>query len=122
TVLTTPETATSNAAKTSEEIKFRAIKIEDLEKLVPIVKVDFKDLDSPEDDPIIVVGDSVEDEEDKNAEIHSTTNDETGDILASTPPSLRSIQLQELKNQVLLLQSKKHTLEIEKKKVEAEIT
>ncbi|GJV24208.1 hypothetical protein Tco_1376903 [Tanacetum coccineum] len=122
TVLTTPETGTSNAAKTSEEIKFGAIKLEDLAKLVPNVKVDFKDLDSREDDSIIVVDDSEEDEEDKNAEIHSTTNDETEDISASTPPSPRSIQLQELKNQVLLLQSQKHTLETEKRKAEAEIT
>ncbi|GKG21944.1 hypothetical protein Tco_0384539, partial [Tanacetum coccineum] len=96
--------------------------IKDLAKLVPIVKVDFKDLDSQEDDPITVVDDSKEDEEDKNAKIHSTTNDETEDILASTPPSPRSIQLQELKNQVLLLQSQKHTLETEKRKAEAEIT
>ncbi|GJV61146.1 hypothetical protein Tco_1467246 [Tanacetum coccineum] len=67
TLLTTPETGTSNAAKTSKEIKFGAIKLEDLAKLVPNVKVDFKDLDSQEDDPIIVVDDSEEDEEDKNA-------------------------------------------------------
>ncbi|GJR20709.1 hypothetical protein Tco_0969236 [Tanacetum coccineum] len=99
-VLTTPEIGTSNAAKT----------------------IDFKDLDFPEDDPIIVVDDSEEDEEeDKNEEIHSITNDETEDISASTPPSPRSIQLQELKNQVLLLQSQKHTLETEKNKVEAEV-
>ncbi|GJS43611.1 hypothetical protein Tco_0568654 [Tanacetum coccineum] len=75
-------------AKTNEEIKFRAIKLENLAKLVPNVKVDFKDLDSLEDDPIIVVDDSEEDEEeDKNEEIHSTTNDETEYILASTSPS-----------------------------------
>ncbi|GJR07777.1 hypothetical protein Tco_0790429 [Tanacetum coccineum] len=102
---------------------FRAIKLENLAKLVPNVKVDFKDLDSLEDDPIIVVDDSEEDkEEDKNEEIHSTTNDETEYISASTSPSPRSIQLQELKNQVLLLQSQKHTLETKKTKVEAEIT
>nr|GEY71018.1 putative ribonuclease H-like domain-containing protein [Tanacetum cinerariifolium] len=41
-------------------------------------------------------------EEDKNEEIYSTTNDETKDISASTPSSPRSIQLQELINQVLL--------------------
>ncbi|GJT26188.1 hypothetical protein Tco_0906463 [Tanacetum coccineum] len=103
-------------------VQFGAIKLEDLAKLVPNVKVDFKDLDSPEDDPIIMVNDSEEDEEDKNEEIHSTTNDKTEDISASTPPSLRSIQLQELKNQVILLQSQKHTLETEKRKDEAEIT
>ncbi|GKE33103.1 hypothetical protein Tco_1452425, partial [Tanacetum coccineum] len=108
---------------TSEEIKFVAIKFEDLPKLVPNVKVDFKDLDSPEDDPIIVVDDSKEDEEeDKNEEIHSTIIDETEDISASTPPSPRSIQLQELKNQVLLLQSQKHILKTMKTKAEAEIT
>nr|GEY41021.1 hypothetical protein [Tanacetum cinerariifolium] len=66
TILTTPKTRTSNAAKTSEEIKFRAIKLEDLAKLVPNIKVDFKDIDSREDDLIIVVDDSEEDEEEKN--------------------------------------------------------
>ncbi|GJR61203.1 hypothetical protein Tco_1503365 [Tanacetum coccineum] len=53
TVLATPKIGTSNAVKTSEEIKFGAIKLEDLAKLVPNVKVDFKDLDSPKDDPIM---------------------------------------------------------------------
>nr|GEX11252.1 hypothetical protein [Tanacetum cinerariifolium] len=113
---------TSNAVKTSEEIKFGAIKLDNLAKHVPNVKVDFKDLNSLEDDPIIVVDDSKEDEEDKNAEIHSTTNDETEEMSASTPPSPRSIQLQELKNQDLLLQSQKNTLETKKRKAKAEIT
>ncbi|GJY83106.1 hypothetical protein Tco_0496482 [Tanacetum coccineum] len=73
TILTTPKTGTKNAAKPSEEINFEEIKLEDLAKLVPNVKADFKDLDSPEDDPIIVVDDSEEDEEEnKNKEIHST--------------------------------------------------
>ncbi|GJZ85456.1 hypothetical protein Tco_0650795 [Tanacetum coccineum] len=76
---------------------FREIKLEDLAKLVPNVKTDFKDLDSLEDDPIIVVADT------------------------SIPPSPRSILIQELINQVLLPQSQKHTLETEKTKVEAEI-
>ncbi|GJV26701.1 hypothetical protein Tco_1383149 [Tanacetum coccineum] len=62
--------------------------------LVQISKSDFKDLDSLEDGPIIVV--------------------------ASIPPSPRSIQIQELTNQVLLLQSQKLTLETEKTKAEAE--
>ncbi|GJV02032.1 hypothetical protein Tco_1335601 [Tanacetum coccineum] len=123
TVLTKPKTGTTNVAKTSKEIKFRAIKLEDLAKLVPNVKVDFKNLDSPEDDSINVVDDSKGNgEEDKNEEIHSNHNEKPEDISDSTPPSPRSIQLQELKNQVFLLQSQKHTLEIEKKKVEAEIT
>ncbi|GJS54083.1 hypothetical protein Tco_0627445 [Tanacetum coccineum] len=82
---------------------FGEIKLEDLEKLVPNVKVDFKDLDSLEDDHIIVVDDSEKDEEeDKNEEIHSTINDDTEDISACIPPSPRSILIQELINQVLL--------------------
>ncbi|GKG27629.1 hypothetical protein Tco_0405956, partial [Tanacetum coccineum] len=88
TVLTTPEARTRNVVKPSDEIKFREIKLEDLAKLALNVKADFKDLDSLEDDPIIVVNDSeADEEEDKNEEIHSTTNDETEDILDSTPPS-----------------------------------
>nr|GEW96049.1 hypothetical protein [Tanacetum cinerariifolium] len=79
-ILTTPETRTRNAAKPSKEIKFGEIMVEDLEKLMLNVKADFKDLDSPEDDPIIVVDDGEEDEdEDNNDEIHSTINDETED-------------------------------------------
>ncbi|GJX98921.1 hypothetical protein Tco_0355940 [Tanacetum coccineum] len=87
TVLNKPETGTSIAAKKN----------------------------SPEDDPIIVVDNSEEDEEeDKNEEIHSTTNDETEDILASTPPSPRSIQLQEHKNQLNELLVKSLTAEFSK--------
>ncbi|GJZ44230.1 hypothetical protein Tco_0591485 [Tanacetum coccineum] len=92
TVLATTETGTKNVVKPSEEIKCGEIKLEDLVKLVPNVKADFKDLDSPEDDPIIVVDDSEDDEdEDKNEEIISTMNDKTKDILAFIPltPSLR---------------------------------
>nr|GEU82782.1 hypothetical protein [Tanacetum cinerariifolium] len=86
TVLTTPEII--NVTQPSEEIKFGEIKLEDLVILVPNVNADFKDMDSPEDDPIIMVDDSEEDEEeDKNDEIHSTINDETKDISSSTPPS-----------------------------------
>ncbi|GKG19744.1 hypothetical protein Tco_0376843, partial [Tanacetum coccineum] len=92
------------------------------EKLVPNIKANFKDLDSLNDDPIIMVNDSKEDEEeDKNEEIHSTINDETKGNSASTSLSPRAIQLQELTNQVLLLQSQKHTLETEKTKAESEI-
>ncbi|GKB08803.1 hypothetical protein Tco_0837115 [Tanacetum coccineum] len=88
TVLATPEIGTKNAAKQSEEIK-----LEDLVKLVLDVKADFKDLDSPEDDPIIVVDNSEEDEEeDINEEIHSTMNDKTKYISASIPPSPRDLK------------------------------
>nr|GFD10690.1 hypothetical protein [Tanacetum cinerariifolium] len=113
TIFTTPKTI--NVTKPSEEIKFREIKLEDLIKLVLNVNVDFKDPDSPEDDPIIVVDDSKEDEdEDKNEEIHSTINTKTKDISASTPPSLSSLptelkklpsEFNELTNEVKALNS-----------------
>ncbi|GJS18168.1 hypothetical protein Tco_0412640 [Tanacetum coccineum] len=68
------------------------------------------DMDSPEDDPIIVVDDSDEDKEADKDEVHNTTNDEIEE--ASVPKSSypRSSQIQELTNQVLMLQSQKHKL------------
>ncbi|GJZ70291.1 hypothetical protein Tco_0633841 [Tanacetum coccineum] len=123
TFLATLETGTKNVVKPSEEIKCEEIKIEDLAKLVPNFKADFKDLDSLEDGPIIVVGNSEEDEEeDKNEEIHSTTNDETKDISASTPPSPSSLPIKlkeltsmftKLTDEVKALKTQIHGLEIE---------
>nr|GEV01052.1 zinc finger, CCHC-type [Tanacetum cinerariifolium] len=123
TVLTTPETGTRNVEKTSEEIKFGEIKLEDLAKLVLNVKVDFKNLDSLKDDPIIVVDDSEENEEEyKNEEIHSTTNDETEDISALAPLSPSSLstklkdipsKLNEVTEEVKGLKKQVHELELE---------
>ncbi|GKB94257.1 hypothetical protein Tco_0980394 [Tanacetum coccineum] len=73
TVLTQPRTAKGAsciARQFEEEEASSTIKLEDLAKLVSNVKPSFKDLDSPKDDPIIVV-DSDEDEED---EVYTTTN------------------------------------------------
>ncbi|GKB85838.1 hypothetical protein Tco_0958110, partial [Tanacetum coccineum] len=70
------------------------IKLEDLAKLVQHVQPSFKDLDSPEDDPIIVVNDSDEDEEAGKDGLHATSNIETEDA--------------------------SHKLELEKNKAEAE--
>ncbi|GJW76542.1 hypothetical protein Tco_0138224 [Tanacetum coccineum] len=78
----------------------------------------FKDLDSPEDDPVIVVNDSDDDEDD---EIHATKNVETEDIFVPKSSSPMSSQVQELTNQVLILQSQKYKLELEKNKAEAAI-
>ncbi|GJR44453.1 hypothetical protein Tco_1312556 [Tanacetum coccineum] len=97
------------------------IKLEDLSKLVQNVKADFMDLDFPEDDPIIMVDESEEDEEEKDEEVHATSNVETKDTSAPKPPSPRSIQVQELTNQVLILQSQKHKLKNEKRQAEAEV-
>ncbi|GKC73255.1 hypothetical protein Tco_1119138 [Tanacetum coccineum] len=75
-----------------EDKTSRTIKLEDLAKLVSSVQPSFKDLDSPKNGHIIVVDDSDEDEE-----------------------------ADELTNQVLILQSQNHKLELEKNKAEAEV-
>ncbi|GKC38388.1 hypothetical protein Tco_1050772, partial [Tanacetum coccineum] len=74
-----------------EEEASSTIKLEDLAKLVSNVQPSFKDLDLPEDNLVLVVDDSDEDEED------------------------------ELTNQVLILQSQNHKLELKKNKAEAEV-
>ncbi|GKF38304.1 hypothetical protein Tco_0118365, partial [Tanacetum coccineum] len=62
--------ASSIARQVEEEESSRTIKLEDLAKLVSNAQTSFKDLDSPEDDPIIVVADIDEDKED---EVHATS-------------------------------------------------
>nr|GFA00263.1 hypothetical protein [Tanacetum cinerariifolium] len=97
TVIAQPRTgkrASSVARQIKEEEASSTIKLKDLAKLVLNVQPSFKDLDSPEDDPVIVVDDSDEDEED---EVHATTNVETEDT-----------------------SSQKHKLELEKNKVKDE--
>ncbi|GJR86173.1 hypothetical protein Tco_0210184 [Tanacetum coccineum] len=121
TVLTQPITGkgASSVASQIEEETSSTIKLEDLAKLVSHVQPSFKDLDSPEDDPVIVVNDSDEDEDD---EVHATENVETEDTSVPKSSSPRSSQVQELTNQVLILQSQKYKLELEKNKAEAEAT
>ncbi|GKE56700.1 hypothetical protein Tco_1495885, partial [Tanacetum coccineum] len=70
-------------------------------------------LDSPEDDPVIIVDDSDEDEDD---EVHATEYVKTEDISVPKSSSPRSSQVQKLTNQVLILQSQKYKLELEKNK------
>ncbi|GJY29561.1 hypothetical protein Tco_0405328 [Tanacetum coccineum] len=122
TVLTQPTTrkgASSIARQVEEDGASRTIKLEDLEKLVSSVQLNFKDLDSPEDDPIIVVDDSDEDEE--ADEVHATKNVKTEDTSVPKSFPLRSSQIQELTKQVLILQSQKHKLELEKNKAKAKV-
>ncbi|GJZ92621.1 hypothetical protein Tco_0664686, partial [Tanacetum coccineum] len=67
-VLTQPRTrkgASFISRQIEEEEASNIIKLEDLAKLVSDVP-SFKDLDSPEDDPVIVVDDSDEDEDDES--------------------------------------------------------
>ncbi|GKD94486.1 hypothetical protein Tco_1374323 [Tanacetum coccineum] len=113
------ETVLNFIARQVEEDKAsRKIKLEDLAKLVSSVQPRFKDLDSPKDDHIIVVDDSDEDEE--AYKVHATTNTETEDASVPKSSSPGSSQIQELTNQVLILQSQKHKLELEKNKAEVE--
>ncbi|GJR76221.1 hypothetical protein Tco_0088586 [Tanacetum coccineum] len=89
TVLAQPITGkgVSSVARQIEEETSSSIKLEDLEKLVSHVQPSFKDLDSPKDDPVIVVDDTDEDEED---EIHAATNHETKDTLVPKSSSQSS--------------------------------
>ncbi|GJV52377.1 hypothetical protein Tco_1448118 [Tanacetum coccineum] len=104
------------AKQVEEEEASRIIKLEDLAKLVSNVLPSFKDLDSPEDDPIIIVESDAEEDD----EIHATENVETEDTSVLKSSSLKSSLIQELTNQVLILQSQKHKLELEKNRAEAE--
>ncbi|GKB33798.1 hypothetical protein Tco_0873199 [Tanacetum coccineum] len=61
----------SLVARQIEEETSSTIKLEDLAKLVSHVQSIFKDLDSPEDDPVIVMDDS---DKDKDDEVHATEN------------------------------------------------
>ncbi|GJT51577.1 hypothetical protein Tco_0977734, partial [Tanacetum coccineum] len=61
----------SLVASQIEEETSSTIKLEDLEKLVSRVQPSFKDLDSPEDDHVIVVNDS---DKDKDDEVHAIKN------------------------------------------------
>ncbi|GJZ14868.1 hypothetical protein Tco_0550545 [Tanacetum coccineum] len=112
TQLRTGKGPSSIARQIKEEDASNTIKLKDLAKLVSDVP-SFKDLDLPEDDPVIIVDDSNEDEED---EVH--TIEDTSIPKSSSP---MSSQIQELTNQVLILQSQKHKLELEKNKAETEV-
>ncbi|GJR27846.1 hypothetical protein Tco_1104078 [Tanacetum coccineum] len=112
--------ASSISRQVEEEEAFRTIKLEDLVKMVLHVQPSFKDLDSPKDDPIIIVDDSDEHEDADKDEFHPTTNTKTEDASVLKSSSPRSSQIQELTNQVLILQSQKHKLELGKNKAKAE--
>ncbi|GJY51719.1 hypothetical protein Tco_0442566 [Tanacetum coccineum] len=123
TVLTQPiigKRANSIARQVKEDEASRTIKLEYLAKLVSSVQPSFKDLDSPKDDPIIVVDDIDEDEEAN--EVHATTNIETEDTLvpkssspSSLPTKLKELpsKFNELTEEVKGLKNQVHNLEIE---------
>ncbi|GJT22347.1 hypothetical protein Tco_0892284 [Tanacetum coccineum] len=98
TVLTQPITgkgASFIARQVEEEEASNIIKLEDQAKLVSNVQPSFKDLDSPEDDLVIVVDDSDEDEENEvylttNAKIEGTSVPKSSS-LSSLPTELKDL-------------------------------
>ncbi|GJX50446.1 hypothetical protein Tco_0277291 [Tanacetum coccineum] len=117
-VLTQPLTGKGSSSivrHVEEEEASRTIKLEDLAKLVFNVQPSFKDLDSPEDDHVIIVESDAEEDD----RIHATVNVETEDTSVPKYSSPKSSLIQELTNE-LILQSQKHKLELEKDKAEAE--
>ncbi|GJY18655.1 hypothetical protein Tco_0390146, partial [Tanacetum coccineum] len=78
--------------------------------------------DSLEDEPIIVTDESDEEETERYKDTHTTSHDVPEDTLVPHPPSLKSAQLQELKDHVLLLQYQNIKLKQQKEKAEAEVT
>ncbi|GKB03253.1 hypothetical protein Tco_0831342 [Tanacetum coccineum] len=112
---TSPDLSSSDDAK-------KEIKLEDLSKLVQNVKVNFKDLDSPEHDaPIIIQDEDVEEayiEEFHDEEVHDKQHTTPKDTSASHPPSLKTIRIQEPSTQVHLLQTLNSKLVYEKEVVE----
>ncbi|GJY06369.1 hypothetical protein Tco_0373423, partial [Tanacetum coccineum] len=103
-----------------EDETSRTIKLQDLSRLESSVQPSFKDLDSPKDDPIIVVDDSDEDEEAN--EVHATRNAKTEDtsVPKSSSPSSLPTELKELPSkfnelteEVKGLKKQVHDLEIE---------
>ncbi|GJR12308.1 hypothetical protein Tco_0794960 [Tanacetum coccineum] len=87
----------SSVASQIEEETSSTIKLEDLAKMVSHVEPSFKDLDSPEDDLVIVVDDS---DEDKDDEVHATKNVKTEDTSvpkSSSPRTKLKLKLLSLK-------------------------
>ncbi|GKA44763.1 hypothetical protein Tco_0737559 [Tanacetum coccineum] len=75
---TFPDLSSSDDAK-------QEIKLKDISKQVQNVEANFMDLDSPKDDPSIVVNES--EEEGEAEEIHATKHTETEDTSVPQPPS-----------------------------------
>ncbi|GJY60474.1 hypothetical protein Tco_0461131 [Tanacetum coccineum] len=101
----------------------KKIKLEDLSDLLKDTRSAFFTPDSPQDEPIIVLDESKEEEEvAKDKDTHASSHDVPEDTSIPHPPSPKSAQLQELMAQVQLLQSQKDELEQQKAQAEAEVT
>ncbi|GKG20981.1 hypothetical protein Tco_0380782, partial [Tanacetum coccineum] len=78
--------------------------LEDLSQFMHDARSAFLSPDSLIDEPIIVLDRSYDEEDaDANTSTHDASHTKTKDNLAAHPPSLKSVQIQELKDQVILL-------------------
>ncbi|GKA58547.1 hypothetical protein Tco_0757735, partial [Tanacetum coccineum] len=110
----------TNKESRSDEIS-KKIKLEDLSDLMKDTRSAFFTLDSPQDEPIIVLDESEEVDTKKHEDTHATSHDVPDDTSVPHPSSLESAQLQKLMAQVHLLRYQKDKLEQQKAKVEAEV-
>nr|GEZ38838.1 hypothetical protein [Tanacetum cinerariifolium] len=91
----------------------KKIKLDDLSEFLKDTRSAFFTPDSPQDEPIIVIDES-EEEDANEEETHDTSHDMLEDTSVLHPPSPKSAQIQELMAQVQLLKSQKDELEQEK--------
>ncbi|GKA10846.1 retrovirus-related pol polyprotein from transposon TNT 1-94 [Tanacetum coccineum] len=110
----------TNEESRSDEIS-KKIKLEDPSNLMQDTRSAFFTHNSPQDEPIIVSNESEEENTKRYEDTHATSHDEPEDTSIPHPPSPKSVQIQELMAQVLLLQSQKLKLEQQKEKAEAEV-
>ncbi|GKE40794.1 hypothetical protein Tco_1464199 [Tanacetum coccineum] len=109
---TTEKGASSTAIYGDKEEASSTIKLEDLAKLGSQIQPSFKDLDSLEDDPVIIVNESDEDE--PNAKTEDTSVPRSSS-LNSLPTELKDLpsKFNELTEEIKRLKTQVHGLEIE---------
>ncbi|GKB66036.1 hypothetical protein Tco_0927448, partial [Tanacetum coccineum] len=116
------DVGTKNATNTEQEFDTTTeitknfdeeIKLEDLSELVKYIGTEVMDLDTQEDDQPFMVLSNMEEE------VHAEPHAETEGILILIPSYPKSIKIQELSTQVLLLQSQ--NIKLEKKKIASEV-
>ncbi|GKA38877.1 hypothetical protein Tco_0731428, partial [Tanacetum coccineum] len=119
--LKTTHTDLGTNEESRSDVILKKIKLEDLLNLMQDTRSAFFSPDSLEDEPIIITDESEEEETKRYEDTHATSHDELEDTSVPHPPSPKSVQLQKLMAQVLLLQSQKLKLEQQKEKAKAEV-
>ncbi|GKA91955.1 hypothetical protein Tco_0813880 [Tanacetum coccineum] len=85
----------TNEESRADEIS-KKIKLEDLSDLMKDTRSAFFTLDSPHNEPIIILDESEEEETKKDEETHTTSHDVLKDTSVQHPPSPKLSQIQEL--------------------------